>query len=250
MATTTNYGWTTPDDTALVKDGASAIRTLGSSIDTTLKAQIDAQIPDTLLTTTGDTIYASGASTPARLGIGSTGQVLTVSGGLPTWATPAGALNIASIASGNINSGTSLVISSLTQDYLQLVIKGVTWTTANSTLQFLINGSTSAVYDYYGMYNGTTNSRLLGNNTTAGVLGVTQTFNDANNGYVLTLTNCKSSGFTNWIVNSGNSSGNGGTGGTLAAGIFKTAAQVTSLTINVNNGNAFNGTGTYALYGG
>ena len=36
MATTTNYSWSTPDDTALVKDGASAIRTLGSSIDTTL----------------------------------------------------------------------------------------------------------------------------------------------------------------------------------------------------------------------
>ena len=37
MATTTNYGWTTPDDTALVKDGAAAIRTLGSSVDTTTK---------------------------------------------------------------------------------------------------------------------------------------------------------------------------------------------------------------------
>lgn len=35
MATTTNYGWTTPDNTAYVKDGASAIRSLGSSIDTT-----------------------------------------------------------------------------------------------------------------------------------------------------------------------------------------------------------------------
>jgi hypothetical protein len=31
MATTTNFGWTTPDDTDLVKDGAAAIRTLGSS---------------------------------------------------------------------------------------------------------------------------------------------------------------------------------------------------------------------------
>jgi hypothetical protein len=36
MATTTNYSWSTPDDTALVKDGASAIRTLGSSVDSTL----------------------------------------------------------------------------------------------------------------------------------------------------------------------------------------------------------------------
>lgn len=36
MATTTTFGWTTPDDTALVKDGASAIRSLGSSVDSAL----------------------------------------------------------------------------------------------------------------------------------------------------------------------------------------------------------------------
>jgi hypothetical protein len=36
MATTTNFGWTTPDDTALVKDGASAIRSLGTSVDAAL----------------------------------------------------------------------------------------------------------------------------------------------------------------------------------------------------------------------
>jgi hypothetical protein len=36
MATTTNYSWTTPDNTAFVKDGAAAIRTLGSSVDSTL----------------------------------------------------------------------------------------------------------------------------------------------------------------------------------------------------------------------
>jgi hypothetical protein len=34
MATTTNFGWETPDDTDLVKDGAAAMRTLGNSIDT------------------------------------------------------------------------------------------------------------------------------------------------------------------------------------------------------------------------
>ena len=36
MATTTNYGWTTPDDTAYVKNGAQAMRTIGSSVDSTL----------------------------------------------------------------------------------------------------------------------------------------------------------------------------------------------------------------------
>ena len=34
MATTTNFGWETPDDTDFVKDGAAAMRTLGNSIDT------------------------------------------------------------------------------------------------------------------------------------------------------------------------------------------------------------------------
>jgi hypothetical protein len=36
MANTTNFNWETPDDTDLVKDGALAIRTLGSAIDTSL----------------------------------------------------------------------------------------------------------------------------------------------------------------------------------------------------------------------
>ena len=36
MATTTNFGWSTPDDTAYVKDGASAMRTLGSAIDSSM----------------------------------------------------------------------------------------------------------------------------------------------------------------------------------------------------------------------
>lgn len=82
MANTTNYNWETPDDTDLVKDGAAAIRTLGSSIDTTTKALN----PETTL---GDIAYRSStANTNTRLAIGSTGQVLTVAGGVPSWATP------------------------------------------------------------------------------------------------------------------------------------------------------------------
>lgn len=40
MATTTNYSWTTPDDTSLVKDGASAIRALGTAIDTSMNTAL------------------------------------------------------------------------------------------------------------------------------------------------------------------------------------------------------------------
>ena len=36
MANTSNFGWETPDDTDLVKDGALAMRTLGNAIDTSM----------------------------------------------------------------------------------------------------------------------------------------------------------------------------------------------------------------------
>ena len=53
------------------------------------RAQKTAQNLSTL-TTAGDIAYATAAGTPARLGIGSSAQVLTVASGVPSWATPAG----------------------------------------------------------------------------------------------------------------------------------------------------------------
>ncbi len=115
MATTTNYGWTTPDDTALVKDGASAIRTLGSSIDTTTKALNPS-------TTLGDIEYRSStANTNTRLGIGSTGQVLTVSGGVPTWAA-ASAGKLLQVVFTEYTTPTTVAAQTLTDTGLSLAI--------------------------------------------------------------------------------------------------------------------------------
>jgi len=82
----------TANDTASVLSAGTNGFVLSANSATTSGLQWIAQddsnaIQNALLTTTGDTIYASGASTPARLGIGTTGQVLTVSGGLPAWTT-------------------------------------------------------------------------------------------------------------------------------------------------------------------
>jgi hypothetical protein len=85
MATTTNYSWTTPDDTDLVKDGAAAIRTLGSSADTTVKDLNPG-------TTAGDIDYYTSSTAKARIAIGTAGQILQVNAGAtaPEWAAPAG----------------------------------------------------------------------------------------------------------------------------------------------------------------
>ena len=52
MALSPNYGWTEPDDTDLVKDGANAMRTLGDDIDATVYSidlKVQAQIHPFLL---------------------------------------------------------------------------------------------------------------------------------------------------------------------------------------------------------
>jgi hypothetical protein len=113
MATTTNYGWTTPDNTALVKDGASAIRTLGSSVDTTVKALSPG-------TTAGDVDYYTSSTAKARLAIGTTGQVLTVAGGVPSWATSSsGGMTLISTTT---LTGASVTLSSIPSTYNNLFI--------------------------------------------------------------------------------------------------------------------------------
>jgi hypothetical protein len=116
MATTTNYGWTTPDDTALVKDGASAIRSLGTSVDTTTKNLNPS-------TTLGDIEYRSStANTNTRLGIGSTGNVLTVSGGVPTWAAPAGGGKVLQVVFAEYSTSTTIATTTYTDTGISLSI--------------------------------------------------------------------------------------------------------------------------------
>lgn len=69
-------------------------------------------IKNTLTTTTGDIIYASAANTPARLAIGSTDQVLKVSGGIPAWGYPTyiGALAYF-FSNQNLTSGVNTVLT-------------------------------------------------------------------------------------------------------------------------------------------
>ncbi len=74
------------------------------------------------MTTTGDTIYSSSGSTPARLGIGTAGQVLQVNSGAtaPEWATPSsGGMTLLSTTS---LSGASVTISAINQTYTNLFI--------------------------------------------------------------------------------------------------------------------------------
>jgi hypothetical protein len=107
------------------------------------------------MTTTGDTIYSSSGSTPARLGIGTTGQVLSVSGGLPAWATPSGGMTLISTTS---LSGSSTSINSIPSTYTNLMlIVNDYYTSSAASFGYRINNdtTTSRNYGYWEINNNT-----------------------------------------------------------------------------------------------
>ena len=174
MATSPNFSWPEPDNTDLVKNGALAIRTAINAIDTSmvdLKGGSTGQVlkknsntdmdfvwsSDSAgmtnpMTTTGDTIYSSSGSTPARLGIGSNGQVLTVSGGIPAWTTATSSnIDWVLVSNTTTNTGTSYTISGLgSYKKLRIFYSGVSNTNTNGArLRFRMNGDTGANYNAY-----------------------------------------------------------------------------------------------------
>ena len=141
--------------TALATVDATELEYL-DGVTSAIQTQVDAKIAKTLTTTTGDIIYASGANTPARLGIGSSAQVLTVASGVPSWATPSsGGLTLLSTTA---LTGSSVTISSISGAYknLQLLIKDVYVSSADD-INLRLNGDTGANYTFARIrVNGTT----------------------------------------------------------------------------------------------
>jgi len=242
MATTTNYGWTTPDDTALVKDGASAIRTLGSSVDTTTKNLN----PETTL---GDISFrSSSANVKTRLGIGSTGNVLTVAAGVPSWAAPAG--GGMTLLSTTTLTGASTTISGISQDYinLQLVITGVTASANFVTLIKINNQTTLSSYGTVESNAGTVTT----NNSNNGMIEIggasAGLSSDADNVACYLFYNYTSS--TNYKVFTGTygitKSGGGNLSG-MSGGAFRSNTAMTSFVLAPSSGTF--STGTALLYG-
>ena len=158
MATTTNYSWTTPDDTDLVKDGASAIRTLGSAIDTTVFTNAGAAIAKSLIDAEGDLIVGDAADAVQRLALGSNGNVLTVDtsvDGKIKWASPASSEGFTLLSTTTL-SAQSTTISGISGSYKHLVLysKNLTDTDAGGgTLSLRFNGDTGNNYQKTGIRN-------------------------------------------------------------------------------------------------
>jgi hypothetical protein len=107
MATTTNFGWETPDDTDLVKDGAAAIRTALGGVDTSfvdLKGGTTGQILSKASNTDLDFTWTADAGAPTSLG-DAAGKNKIINGAFDIW-----------------QRGTSFTASGYTSDRFRLIV--------------------------------------------------------------------------------------------------------------------------------
>jgi len=185
---TSNFGWQMPTSTDLVTDLPADFEVFGQAVDTSLadlkggttnqvlaknsntdmdfKWVADAAGMTNPMTTTGDIIYSSPGSTPVRLGIGSTSNVLTVTGGVPVWAAPAsGGMTL--LANGTL-SGTSVTLSSISGSYINLQLRLIDFNLpSSSTIDLVYNADTSTTYSKHGYYgSGGSTPTLSGTNNT------------------------------------------------------------------------------------
>ncbi len=252
MPTTTNYGWTTPADTDLVKDGASAIRTLGTAIDTTVFNNAGAAIAKTIVDAKGDIIAATAADTVARLAVGTNDQVLTADSSTATglkWAAPAaGGMTLLSTTS---LTGSSVTVSGISQSYidLYLVVEDLYTSNDQEDVNFRFNADSNANRHAAIATMSASNSTAfaatsvrwfygVSNNSSYKKMGITTIQNYAN------TTNLKFAMFHSSGINAYNTAN---TTANFFQGVYSQASAISSFELFPNTGN-FSG-GTVKVYG-
>lgn len=275
MATTTpNFGWPVPTSTDLVKDGATAIESLGDSIDASLldlKGGTSGQVlsknsntdmdftwtaidPLVILDAKGDLITATAADTPARLAVGTNGQVLTADSTAGTglaWATPTSG-SFTSLASGSITNGLSLTSISGSYTDLYLVINNAAPTVTDQIGIRINNNSTTADYVGIIMRNITGTGATVNQGAWAFVDisgGSSVTSGTSNNSWIVYFPNYAAT--TNWktAFSSGGHNNNLSTfTSAFNSTLFKSTAAIDRLDFKTA-GSDWANQGTYTLYG-
>lgn len=274
MATTTpNFGWPVPTSTDLVKDGATAIESLGDSIDASLldlKGGTTGQVlaknsntdmdfvwaavdPLVILDAKGDLITATAADTPARLAVGTNGQILTADStaatGLKWAAASSGAMTFINRTSFSaVASQTFDSVFSSTYDTYLIVAENLFCSTGVNDVQFQWRYSSSTENTgYYG-----TSARFTSSTT------YTQSSNTAEFTIADQIgTSSQPGSFSAWVTNAGQTSqnpaihgtGNEGQtpGGVFVFGCFQfTARTYTGFILKTPSGTM---TGDVSIYG-
>lgn len=246
---TTNYSFAMPTNTDLVKDLPADFEVFGQAVDTQMKTNADAAIAKSLVTTKGDLIAATGASTPARLGVGSNDQVLmadsTTATGLK-WGTAGGAKSWSLLNTGGTTlSGSTTTISGISgKDNLLILIEQADILSAPQTLSVRFNSDSGNNYIQLGISISTSPS--IGANSLitydSFVLGDNQTNTGKRSGYMI-VSGANSTGLKTVDYATIASGANGG----ITGGVYTGTSTISSISFRTS-GSTFDG-GTIFVYG-
>jgi hypothetical protein len=243
---TTNYGFVLPTPTDLVTDLPADFDVALQGVDTRLKALQ----PNTTL---GDLAYGSAtANTNTRLGIGTTGQLLTVAGGVPTWAAApsSGGMTLLSTTS---MSGATVTVSGISGSYVNLFVyvSGMTNATASGQFRIAANGTTNITNQFGKENSNTVNETVstywfpISTSSTGGNIPLRTNSNNAFGLFIhnyASTTAYKTFNADSTYVNSDASQSAG-----FSSGGITTNSAITSLVFSNSGGNM--STGTILIYG-
>ena len=235
---TTNYGFVLPSPTDLVTDLPADFDVALQGVDTRLKALQPG-------TTLGDLAYSSAtANTNTRLGIGTTGQVLTVAGGVPSWATPGGAANWSLVNAGGtaLTGAQTITVSGISgANQIFVLCSYVGSASASSLFSFRFNADSGSNYIMSGVQEGTASNDLLHTGSTTGIQFATMGNNTGNTVTPAMLVN--GTGTSGVKIFDCVAMGNGTNAvGRSIKGVYSGSSAITSVSIISSIGNFDEGT--------
>jgi hypothetical protein len=197
------------------------------------------------MTTTGDVIYSSSGSTPARLGIGTANQVLRVNAGAtaPEWATAA-AGGFTELASGSLSS-TGVNLTSISQDYidLYLILRNMNITSAGQVLNMRFNNDSTGIYQ---ISNSSVNGYQVAATSTSMGVGIGNLSTSGDNSFAITINDYKNSSFKIGTAISATVENAGDFGLGDQRFMMRSATAISQINLFMTSGNF---SGSYILYG-
>ena len=203
------------------------------------------------MTTTGDTIYSSSGSTPARLGIGTAGQVLQVNSGAtaPEWATPAAGGGMTLISTTTL-SGASISLTSIPTTYkdLKMVFRNVLPSVDGAQVIISFNEDTASNRHWYNSNVGD----ITGQNFNNTIFAPTINGDNATSQTLCEIIYPDYANTTTWKMALATALVTNATTTTnfnwyRSTGVYNQTAALTSFAISLNSGNFTSG--TLLLYG-
>lgn len=203
---------------------------------------------DGILTATGDTYYASAAATPARLGIGSTGQVMTVAGGVPSWSTPAAGGGITLLSTTNIAAAASTTVTGIDQTYTNLIVlvEGVSQTNSGDGIRIAPN-SVQTTYSGVIASQATSSGVLTSTSDISIFNGFGITSSNTNNVFLCEIFNYASTTQFKPMTMVSSAIANSNPQGSWAAGAWRSTSAITSIQLWTYF--SFNAAGTIKIFG-